>query len=96
MHNPEIDCIEASLYDQIHFSFDCKKCNATIHLNEPSDAYPYKACKGKIGTVCQSVSDNLVTVTMNPIADAFRKNIHYKCARIVNSISCYKILYMFQ
>lgn len=37
MYNPENDCIEVSLDDKIYVSFDCQKCNASVHLNEPSD-----------------------------------------------------------
>ena len=37
MYNPETDCVEVSLDDKIHATFDCEKCNATVRLNEPSD-----------------------------------------------------------
>ena len=37
MYYPETDCVEVSLDEQIHISFDCQKCNASVHLNEPSD-----------------------------------------------------------
>ncbi len=37
MYNPETDCVEVSLDEQIHVSFDCQKCNASVHLDEPSD-----------------------------------------------------------
>jgi len=37
MYNPEIDCVEVSLNEQIHVSFDCLKCNASVRLDEPSD-----------------------------------------------------------
>ena len=37
MYNPVIDCVEVSLNDEIHVSFNCQKCNASVHLNEPSD-----------------------------------------------------------
>lgn len=37
MYNPKNDCVEVSLDEQIHVSFNCQKCNASVHLNEPSD-----------------------------------------------------------
>ncbi len=37
MYNPETDCVEVNLNDQIHVSFDCQICNASVRLNEPSD-----------------------------------------------------------
>ena len=37
MYNPETDCVEVSLDDEIHVSFNCQKCNASVRLNEPSD-----------------------------------------------------------
>lgn len=29
MYNPETDCVEVSLDEQIHVSFDCQKCNVS-------------------------------------------------------------------
>ena len=37
MYNPETDCVEVRLNDYIHVSFNCQKCNASVHLDEPSD-----------------------------------------------------------
>ena len=37
MYNPENGCVEVSLNDEIHVSFNCQKCNASVRLNEPSD-----------------------------------------------------------
>ena len=37
MYNPETDCVEVSLSENIHISFNCQKCNASVRLNEPSD-----------------------------------------------------------
>ena len=37
MYNPETDCVEVSLNNEIHVSFNCEKCNASVRLNEPSD-----------------------------------------------------------
>ena len=37
MYNPETDCVEVSLNENIRISFNCQKCNASVRLNEPSD-----------------------------------------------------------
>lgn len=37
MYNHETDCVEVSLNENIRISFNCKKCNASVHLDEPSD-----------------------------------------------------------
>lgn len=37
INNPETDCIEVSLDDRIHISFDYKKCNSTVHFDDPDD-----------------------------------------------------------
>ena len=37
MYNPETDCVEVSLNDEIHVSFNCQKCNDSVPLTEPSD-----------------------------------------------------------
>ena len=37
MYNPETDCVEVSLNDEIHVSFNCQNSNASVLLNEPSD-----------------------------------------------------------
>lgn len=37
IYNPETNCVEVNLDEQIHVSFDCQKCNASVHLDEPSD-----------------------------------------------------------
>lgn len=37
IYNPKTDCVEVSLNDEIHVSFNCKKCNASVRLEEPSD-----------------------------------------------------------
>ena len=34
---PETDCVEVSIDDRIHISFDCKKCNSTVHFDDPDD-----------------------------------------------------------
>ena len=33
MYNPETDCVEVSLNNEIHVSFNCEKCNASVYLN---------------------------------------------------------------
>lgn len=37
MYNPETDCVENNLNEQIHVSFNCQKCNTSVRLDEPSD-----------------------------------------------------------
>lgn len=37
MYNPETDCVEVKINEHIHISFNCQKCNASVHLDEPSD-----------------------------------------------------------
>lgn len=37
IYNPENDCVEVCFDDKIHISFNCQKCNASVHLDEPSD-----------------------------------------------------------
>lgn len=37
MYNPETDCVEVILDEHIHVSFNCQKCNASVHLNDPSE-----------------------------------------------------------
>ncbi len=37
IYNPKTDCVNVSHDELIHISFDCQKCNATVHLDEPSD-----------------------------------------------------------
>lgn len=37
IHTLNTDCIEASIDDKIHVSFDCQKYNAQVQLNELSN-----------------------------------------------------------
>ena len=37
IYNPETDCVEVSIDDRIHVSFGCKKCNSTVHFDDPDD-----------------------------------------------------------
>lgn len=37
MYNPESDCVEVSINDEIHFSFNCQKFNASVCLDAPCD-----------------------------------------------------------
>ena len=54
MYNPETDCVKVSLDEQIHVSFNCQKCNASVRLNEPSDiAYLTRLAREEPGAVCQ-------------------------------------------
>ena len=62
MYNPETDCVEVSLDDDIHVYFNCQKCNASVRLNEPSDiAYLTKLARKAPGlyTKCASKDDGL-------------------------------------
>ena len=34
---PETDCVEVTIDNRIHISFDCKKCNSTVHFDDPDD-----------------------------------------------------------
>lgn len=52
MYNPETNCVEVRLNDEIHVSFNCKKCNASVHLDEPSDI-AYLTRLARTGAVCQ-------------------------------------------
>lgn len=57
MYNPETDCVEVSLDEQIHVSFNCQKCNASVHLNEPSDiAYLTKLAREEPGLYAKLAS----------------------------------------
>lgn len=50
MYNSETDCVEVSLDDKIYVSFDCQKCNASVHLDDPSDiAYLTKLARDEPG-----------------------------------------------
>lgn len=37
MYNPETDSVEVNLSEEIHVSFNCQKCNASVCLDKPSD-----------------------------------------------------------
>ena len=37
MYNPETDCVDVSLDEQIRVSFNYQKCNASVRLDKPSD-----------------------------------------------------------
>ena len=37
MYTPETDYVEVILDDEIHISFNCQKCNASVRLDEPAD-----------------------------------------------------------
>lgn len=57
MYNPENDCVEVNLNDEIHVSFYCKKCNASVRLNEPSDiAYLTKLTREEPGLYAKLAS----------------------------------------
>ena len=50
VYNPETDCVEVSLNAEIHVSFNCQKCNASVHMDAPSDiAYLTKLAREELG-----------------------------------------------
>ena len=50
MYNSETDNVEANLDEQIHISFDCRKCNAFVRLNKPSNiAYLIRLTREELG-----------------------------------------------
>ena len=57
MYNPETDCVEISLDNEIHVYFNCQKCNASVHLNEPSDiAYLTRLAREELGLYAKLAS----------------------------------------
>ena len=57
MYNPETDCVEVSLNDEIHISFNSQKCNAYVRLNEASDiAYLTKLAREEPGLYAKLAS----------------------------------------
>ena len=59
MYNPKTDCVEVSLNDEIHVSFNCKKCNASVRLEEPSDiAYLTRLAREEPGLYAKLASRN--------------------------------------
>lgn len=57
MYNPETDCVELSLDEHIRISFNCKKCNASVRLDEPSDiAYLTRLAREKPGLYAKLAS----------------------------------------
>lgn len=59
MYNPKTDCVEVSLNDEIHVSFNCKKCNASVRLEEPSDiAYLARLAREEPGLYAKLASKN--------------------------------------
>ena len=59
MYNPKTDCVEVSLNDEIHVSFNYKKCNASVRLEEPSDiAYLTRLAREEPGLYAKLASRN--------------------------------------
>ena len=59
MYNPETDCVEVSLNENIRISFNCQKCNASVHLDEPSDiAYLTRLAREEPGLYAKLASRN--------------------------------------
>ena len=38
LYNPETDCVEVTLDNQFHVTFNCQNCNAQVTLADPRDA----------------------------------------------------------
>lgn len=59
MYNPKTDCVEVSLNDEIHVSFNCKICYASVRLEEPSDiAYLTRLAREEPGLYAKLASRN--------------------------------------
>lgn len=57
MYTPETDCVEVSLNDEIHVTFNYQKCDASARPNEPSDiAYLTKLAREEPGLYAKLVS----------------------------------------
>ena len=57
MYNPETDCVEVNLNENIRIYLNCKKCNTSVHLNEPSDiAYLTKIAREEPGLYAKLAS----------------------------------------
>ena len=57
MYNHETDGVKVSLDDKIHVSFNCQKCNASVHLDEPSDiAYLIRLAREEPGLYAKLAS----------------------------------------
>lgn len=57
IYNPETDCVEVSLDEQIHVSFNCQKCNDSVRLDEPSDiAYLIRLARKEPGLYAKLAS----------------------------------------
>lgn len=55
MYNPETDCV--SIDDEIHVSFNCKKYNASVHLDGASDiAYLTRLAREEPGLYAKPAS----------------------------------------
>lgn len=52
IYNPETDCVEVTIDDRIHISFDCKKCNSTVYFDDPDDiAYLLRLAREEPGSM---------------------------------------------
>ena len=57
MYNPETDCVEVSLNENIRISFNYKKYNASVRLDDPSDiAYLTRLAREKLGLYAKLAS----------------------------------------
>lgn len=54
IYNPETDCVEVTIDDRIHISFDCKKCNSTVYFDDPDDiAYLLRLAREEPGVYAE-------------------------------------------
>lgn len=59
MYNPETDCVEVSLNENIRIFINCQKCNASVRLDEPSDiAYLIRLAREEPGLYAKLASRN--------------------------------------
>ena len=57
IYNPETDCVEVSLNENIRISFNYKKYNASVRLDDPSDiAYLTRLAREKPGLYAKLAS----------------------------------------
>ncbi len=57
MYNPETDCVEVSLNENIRISFNYKKYNASVRLDDPSDiAYLTRLAREELGLYAKLAS----------------------------------------
>lgn len=88
MYNPKTDCVEVSINDEIHVSFNCQKCNTSVHLNEPSDiAYLTRLAREEPGLYAKSSSrDGGLQGYVEAIGSLIRRSPSLKFCYNIHSI----------